>query len=279
MHKVRKPRSSIRQHLETFVLEPLQQINNQQQVFLDADRARLIDRDVVVVFVATAFLLTLQNYFVIRGNPSFLLTGLASLVAIDPTDWLQNAGDAAQNRRFVRLLSWSIGNLFIYVVIPIALIRFVMRRKLRDFGISWSRALANWWIYLLMYMAVAIAVVIVSKRESFLNTYPFYRPAPNEPLWPKFVIWEFAYALQFVCLEFFFRGFLLHGVKRRCGIYSIFIMTVPYCMIHFGKPMPETVGAVVAGIVLGFMSLKTNSIWFGALLHIAVAWTMDALAI
>jgi membrane protease YdiL (CAAX protease family) len=87
------------------------------------------------------------------------------------------------------------------------------------------------------------------------------------------------YAIQFVALEFFFRGFLVHGTRRRLGFYSIFAMTIPYCMIHFGKPMLETFGAIIAGIVLGIMSLRTRSVWLGAGLHITVAWLMDALAL
>jgi len=68
---------------------------------------------------------------------------------------------------------------------------------------------------------------------------------------------------------------MLHGTRRHFGIYAIVAMTIPYCMIHYGKPLPETFGAIVAGIVLGFMSLKTRTIWLGAALHIAVAWGMD----
>jgi membrane protease YdiL (CAAX protease family) len=56
-------------------------------------------------------------------------------------------------------------------------------------------------------------------------------------------------------------------------------MTVPYCMIHFGKPMAETFAAIAAGIILGLMSLKTRSIWFGACLHVAVAMSMDFLSL
>ena len=67
--------------------------------------------------------------------------------------------------------------------------------------------------------------------------------------------------------------------KRALGALSIFVMTIPYCMIHFGKPMPEAFGAIGAGVVLGFMSLKTRSVWMGAGLHICVAWTMDTLAL
>ena len=60
---------------------------------------------------------------------------------------------------------------------------------------------------------------------------------------------------------------------------AIFVMMVPYCMLHFGKPMPETFGAIIAGIVLGFACLKTGSIWLGAAIHIAVAWSMDTLVL
>ncbi|MBT7743148.1 MAG: hypothetical protein HN727_15190 [Opitutae bacterium] len=43
--------------------------------------------------------------------------------------------------------------------------------------------------------------------------------------------------------------------------------------------MPETFAAIVAGIILGFMSLKTRSIWMGAVLHVTVALTMDICAL
>ena len=43
---------------------------------------------------------------------------------------------------------------------------------------------------------------------------------------------------------------------------------------RIGKPMPETLGAVIAGVVLGTLSMRTRSIWGGALIHIAVAITM-----
>jgi membrane protease YdiL (CAAX protease family) len=140
-------------------------------------------------------------------------------------------------------------------------------------------AFSCWYVYGAMYVAILPLVLLASRTESFLHTYPFYRLAEGEPLWPRFWLWQAIYAVQFVSLEFFFRGYMLHGCRRRFGAYSIFVMTVPYCMIHYGKPLPETLGAIVAGIVLGFMSLKTRSIWMGAALHIAVALTMDLAAV
>ena len=46
-------------------------------------------------------------------------------------------------------------------------------------------------------------------------------------------------------------------------------------MIHFGKPMPETFAAIVAGCLLGWMALRTRSFLWGVVLHWSVAITMD----
>ena len=129
-------------------------------------------------------------------------------------------------------------------------------------------------------LGVMVPVLLyISTTERFLTYYPFYKLQSGEPLWPRFCIWEAFYVLQFFALEFFFRGFLVLGLRHRFGFYAIFAMMVPYCMIHFGKPMPETFAAIIAGIVLGFMSLKTRSIWLGAGIHVAVALGMDFLSL
>ena len=80
-------------------------------------------------------------------------------------------------------------------------------------------------------------------------------------------------------LEFFFRGFILNGLRRALGANAIFVMIVPYCMIHYGKPLPETLGAIGAGLILGTLAMRTKSIWGGVLIHIGVATTMDVLAL
>ena len=184
-----------------------------------------------------------------------------------------------ENYSFGFLLYWACGQTLLYVVPPIILIRFVWKKNLGDYGVKLKGVFSLWWMYFLMLGVMVPIVFVVSRSEGFQATYPFFEPFPNEPLWPRFWIWEGAYFLQFVGLEFFFRGFLLHGVRRQFGAYAIFVMMVPYCMIHFGKPMPETFAAIAAGIILGFMSLKTRSIWMGAALHVSVALTMDMCAL
>jgi len=57
------------------------------------------------------------------------------------------------------------------------------------------------------------------------------------------------------------------------------MMTVPYTMIHFSKPMPEAFAAIVAGLVLGTMAVRSRSFVPGIFLHVAVAITMDLLVL
>ena len=63
------------------------------------------------------------------------------------------------------------------------------------------------------------------------------------------------------------------------GVYSVFAMAVPYCMIHFNKPLAEVLGAILAGTILGTLSLRTRSIWCGVLIHVTVAVSMDLLSL
>ncbi|MEZ4311471.1 MAG: hypothetical protein R3F14_25830 [Polyangiaceae bacterium] len=55
-------------------------------------------------------------------------------------------------------------------------------------------------------------------------------------------------------------------------------MVVPYCMIHYGKPYLETCGAVVAGVALGSVAMRTRASTPG-FLCVTVALSMDVLAL
>jgi membrane protease YdiL (CAAX protease family) len=165
-----------------------------------------------------------------------------------------------------------------YLILPVLLLRALRPGEpLSSFGLSWSGLRGHGRTYLLLFLAVLPLVLLASTRTDFLDTYPFYRLAARSV--PDFLIWEVLYASQFVSLEFFFRGFLLHTLKRDLGAYALFVSVVPYCMIHFQKPLPEALGAIVAGLVLGTLSLRTGSVLGGAAVHIAVAVTMDLLAL
>jgi len=172
---------------------------------------------------------------------------------------------------------WTFWRVFGYVVVPLLAILVLPGERVRDYYVSPRGFVRHSWIYLGLFLIVLPAVIIASQTDAFGLTYPFYKLANRSIV--DLLIWEVLYALQFLSLEFFFRGFMLKALKPRFGAGAIAVMIIPYCMIHYGKPMAETFGAIVAGVVLGTLAMRTRSIWGGVVLHVGVALTMDLLAL
>ncbi|MCH2109486.1 MAG: CPBP family intramembrane metalloprotease, partial [Polyangiaceae bacterium] len=126
-------------------------------------------------------------------------------------------------------------------------------------------------------VAVFGAMIVVARQPEFLNYYPFYKLSSRS--WFDLLCWEALYFAQFFALEFYFRGWLLDSLRKTMGSTAIFVMAVPYCMIHYGKPYLEANGAILAGIVLGSLAMRTKSIYSGFFVHITVAAAMDGLAL
>ncbi len=178
------------------------------------------------------------------------------------------------------LAYWVAVVMVFYTVLPALAIKLYYREDLKKYGLAFSSE-EGFLKILGICLAIMLPIVyLMSTTAGFSSKYPFFRVYDQSPyLSTAFLFWELIYFLQFFGLEFFFRGFLVHSLKPSLGIYSIFVMTVPYCMIHFGKPMPETLAAVLAGIFLGWMSYRSRSIWLGFVLHCSVAIAMDLLAL
>lgn len=172
---------------------------------------------------------------------------------------------------------WSGWRVLGFFVLPAIVVKLVLRERLSDYGLSTKGFFEHAWIYVLFFCLVVVAVVVVSFEDSFKSYYPFYHDASRS--WYDFWAWELLYAAQFFSLEFFFRGFWLKAAKQAMGSHAIYAMVVPYCMIHFGKPFPETLAAIVAGVVLGTLALRTRSIWSGFLIHVSIALSMDTAAL
>ncbi|MCK5800368.1 MAG: CPBP family intramembrane metalloprotease [Deltaproteobacteria bacterium] len=176
-----------------------------------------------------------------------------------------------------QFIYWSLFRVVTYVLIPWVVVLFMPGERIRDYGMSPKGVFSHLWIYGVLYAIIAPVLVMVSFTRPFQRTYPFYKLAPRS--WLDFGIWEAFYSVQFFALEVFFRGFMIHPLKRALGSYAIFVMAVPYCMIHYNKPLAEVLGAILAGTILGTLSLRTRSIWCGVLIHVSVALSMDILSL
>lgn len=227
-----------------------------------------MDAKTTIVFVATAVLLTLFYYY---GKSGFYRRELASFVQ---ERWGPSLGEYLDLMPYAW---WGLCAIGMRVLIPVLLIVAVFRESPRDYGLRLRGVLPHLPIYLLLYVGMLPVLLLAARSPAFLETYPFYHRAVQGG--GHFWWYELTYFLQFVGVEFFFRGFIVFALFRRFGYHALMIMAIPYVMIHFNKPIPETIGALFAGLLLGYLALKAKSIWPGVALHWGVAVTMDLLAI
>lgn len=245
--------------------------------FNTAAEGKKFDIKLVITAVTVALSLVFIEYF--GKDPAYLTGFLKSISMNAAADKISYLLGSHPNHQLYNLGYWVMIIAVFYLLLPAAIIKFVFREKLRNYGLTKGSLFKDYKLYLLMFIIMIPLVIFFSRTEGFQYRYPFYRVATNEALWPNFWTWELLYLFQFFCLEFFFRGFMVHGLKQRFGYYSVFMMTIPYCMIHFGKPLPETIAAIIAGIVLGTLSLKSRTIWMGVIIHYSVAIAMDLSAL
>lgn len=171
-------------------------------------------------------------------------------------------------------LEWAAACTVGYFVVPLLIVLFIHRERPSSIGIRFQGFFRHVWIYLGLYGVMLPFILWAAKDPAFLRTYPFVS-CEN---WDEFIRWQIGYVIQFIALEAFFRGYLLFSLAKSQGWTAIFVMSVPYCMIHYHKPPLEAFGAIAAGIALGTLALRLRSWFGGALLHALVAVTMDSLS-
>ena len=240
----------------------------------DAQANFSIDARVVIILIYTSVCISITKYF---GHT----TDFLDQVLVNPSKfdlWYCSFFFGSDIGKFHSMLYWIAIIVVFYLIIPVIIGKFLFREKLSDFGFRIKNVHKDYPIYLVMLAIMLPIVYLASNSQAFLDRYPLFQPAKGN-LFPVFLYWQAAYFLQFVAIEFFFRGFMVHGLKNRFGFYSIFIMTIPYCLVHIGKPFMETIAAIIAGIILGTLSLKSRSILLGILIHYSIAIAMDSFAL
>jgi membrane protease YdiL (CAAX protease family) len=280
-HEEGAPRSRLAElHPKRFFIETWQRMDEEaaEERRQRQEAGKGYDLRPLLVLCTGAAFLTFMEYFG-SGRDFARIVGwlneraLAEGAAV-PTFWSELR--TSEFNRLYEYCWWSGWRVLGYFLLP-CLVTWAMRERVRDHGLSFRGFSEHAWIYALCFAVVLPLVIAVSFTDEFAGYYPFYSRASRS--WLDLLAWEVLYAAQFFSLEFFFRGWWLKACKSMMGSHAIFAMVVPYCMIHYGKPWLEALGAIIAGIVLGTLAMKTRSIWSGFLIHVSVAVSMDVAAL
>lgn len=171
---------------------------------------------------------------------------------------------------------------FITVFIPILIFYYAYdKHEGHRYGLSPYKFDAR--PYFLMLLLMLPLIIAASYNPAFIRQYPMYKStAAHVHLgveeWVTVAIYEIAYGLDFITVEYFFRGFLVLAMAQFLGRSSVITMAVVYCVLHFGKPAGESMSSIFGGYILGVVAYETKSVWGGIIVHMGIAWMMEVVA-
>ena len=135
-----------------------------------------------------------------------------------PFAWFGDAISHTERNNLPQLSYWFGLLAIFYFFIPALSLKFFFGKNLTDFGLKIQIEEGFWQVLLLCFVIMLPLIFLASLTSSFANKYPFFKIFTDESyLGYPLLVWEIVYLLQFFCLEFFFRGFLIQSLKPSLG--------------------------------------------------------------
>lgn len=165
-------------------------------------------------------------------------------------------------------------------ILPLLVVRLIFREPLQSFGLRLGRWREGLVIASLLFVLIAVALLLPSSQTAEMRAfYPFDKGAAGS-LFGFLRLELLRGALFYTAWEFFFRGFMLFGLRPYLGDWlAVCVQTIPSCLWHIGLPTGEIFASIAAGILFGVLALKTKSIWWVCLLHFLIGVGTDGLIV
>jgi len=186
--------------------------------------------------------------FFVRNYREIVVIGLATL-------FLVVAGYQAIGPPWISALIY-------FLILPLAVILFILRRNPLDFGLRLGNV-KIWSFYVVATIIVALPVLYFASRIDSLAHYYTVQQFNITRYSLQTLVYLFAW-------EFIFRGFLLFGLKGKLKEASILIQMVPFVLLHVGKPEIETLSTIIMGIYFGWVAYRGNSFWPAFIIHAVI---------
>ncbi|MBN1979497.1 MAG: CPBP family intramembrane metalloprotease [Anaerolineae bacterium] len=218
--------------------------------FMQMDKSHLI-------LLVIPIILMLWVYYGKQAN----FIGLAGWIE---GSWGQDACSA--------IYEYSAAFLLMFVV-PALIVKVAFKSSLRAFGFRVGDA--RWGLRL---VAIALPVLLLAAYVGSLDPavreeYPLAKGMIGHV--STFLIVEAFYLIYYLGWEFLFRGFMLFGLEKYGALAAILMQTIPSTIVHIGKPASESFAAIAAGLVFGYLAVRTRSIFYPLILHAAVGIGTD----
>ena len=180
--------------------------------------------------------------------------------------------------KFFSIIYWFSADGFLMFILPLILITLVLKQKPSDFGFrigDWKFGLKSSLVFVIVMLPV---LWVVSGSKSFASAYPQGGPFVRENMSVLFY-YELFVGFYMLAWEFFWRGYMMFGLKEKFGYYAILIQMVPFFILHRGKPEIEIFASIFGGLILGIQAWRANSFIYCFIVHWSIMIFVDVVSV
>jgi len=168
----------------------------------------------------------------------------------------------------------------LFFLIGLIYTKFCFKENIKSFGLKIGNGKLGLQIIGLATLIVPICALTTVLDKDMISTYPLIDFNTYSSWW-MIALYFTSYIAYYIGWEYLFRGIALQGTKDKIGIFgAILFTTMISSLIHtsigaFGKPLIETLSAIPAGLIFGYISTKTDSIYYSLYTHALVGILTD----
>jgi membrane protease YdiL (CAAX protease family) len=215
-------------------------------------------RKATIVLLLAPVLITTWKYY---GVGSFYRDVVSSLYV-----WGGDVGFTAEAYTYLSAF-------VLFALVPWAVIRFVFRERMRDYGWQIGDWRFGWKSLAVMAPIMVLSTIPSASMPDFMAEYPLDKGAGASGF--TFARHALMYLLFYVGWEILFRGFMQHGLRSLGDWNAILIQTALSCIAHIGKPAGEIYSSIIGALVWGIVVFRSKSLLYVLIVHWLLGVSLD----
>lgn len=194
--------------------------------------------------------------------------------------FFENIFKGIKNLNYWKIIYHNLMAFVLFFGLGVIFTKFIQKQKISNYGLNLKNYKFGSLICLIGIPIAIICALTTVLDKGMTNTYPLINFAIYNNFW-EILLYFISYVLYYIGWEYLFRGILYFSSEKKCGASgAILITTLISALIHtsigaFGKPMIETLSAIPAGLIFGYLAYKTRSIFPSFVLHVTVGLFTD----
>lgn len=198
-----------------------------------------------------------------------------------------------RNRQPMGFEEYYILNVAMLLWPPMLLILLFLRRELSEFGMTPGDVKGGVIAALVMFALFIPVLLFIAPQPDPQRYYlgallgesgavtglvwgPGRTPMGGRIDYGRLAFHELVFGIYMFAWEWFFRGFLLFGLKRIMPVvWAGLIQAALFGLLHLGKPLPEFISSFVGGLFLTGVAIRYRSFLPCFLVHYLISLSFD----